>query len=150
MTWSDVDDRWRSRLRELAALIPPGSSVLDIGAGAQGLRTVLGPSCPYTPADIAPRSYDSLVMDMDDPSTWPRGRWDVAVMAGVLEYSRDPAIVLVRLHDIARRVLMTYAHRLHRSAGILSIDDLAVLAEGAGWSVQQAGRWRGQTIWDLS
>ena len=62
--WSDVGNRWPSRIAAVAALIPPGSSVLDIGAGAQGLRNALPPSCAYTPADLQQRTPDTLVLDV--------------------------------------------------------------------------------------
>lgn len=104
----DADDLWRARNGRIAALIPPGASVLDLGAGAQALRELLSRGCRYTPADVAPRN-GALPFDMND-DVYPEGVWDVAVLSGVLEYADDPAAVLGRVRDLAPVLLLSYAH----------------------------------------
>src|SRR6188508_657981 len=79
--WLDIGNRWYERLELVGTLIPRGASVLDLGAGAQGLRELV--SGPYTPADLFLRTHDTLHFSMDE-DIYPKGRWDVVVMSGVL------------------------------------------------------------------
>ena len=137
-TWADVANRWPDRLEVIASHIPPGSSVIDLGAGAQGLRPLLR-DCAYTPADLHQRSNDTLAFDMNG-GVWPEGHWDVAVMAGVLEYAANPRIVLAYVRRHARTAIVTYRHArskgdrradLFRNA--LNPDQFAMAAHKAGW-----------------
>lgn len=158
MTWEDVGDRWPDRLAVLAPLIPAGAAVIDLGAGAQGLRALLDPACTYTPADRVLRSSDCLGLDLDR-DVWPVGRWDVAVMAGALEYAADPARAFVRLRELARSALVTYSHGGGPRARALFANHLApaeltALAVAAGWTAQPVASWRApglrqQTVWSL-
>jgi hypothetical protein len=141
-------DRWPSRLERVADLVPPSSRVIDLGAGAQGLRDYLPPSCHYTPADLP---------DFDmNAGLWPEGRWDIAVMAGVLEYADDPSDALRKVRDLAPMAVLTDAHlgddELYRNR----IDLLAfsTMASRAGWRASLTGSWRTrqikpQAIWEL-
>ncbi len=149
MTWSGVPDRWPERLERVAELIPERARVIDLGAGAQGLRAYLPPSCAYTPADLP--DFD---MNRD---RWPAGKWDVAVMAGVLEYADDPSAVFRRLRHVADDVILTYAHLgddpLYRNR--IDLLEFAPMARRAGWwQVTLTGAWRTrdikpQAIWTL-
>lgn len=135
--WTTVADEWPDRSAKVAALIPPGSSVLDLGSGAQGLRRRLDPSCRYTPADLVARTPDSLAFDMA-AGIWPVGRWDVVVLAGVLEYAPDPDDAFRRLAELAPIAIVTY---LHRRNGSLGRPALKAAARRAGWSIARAGSW---------
>lgn len=134
--WQDVEDRWPGRNRAIARLIPKGVSVLDLGAGAQGLREFL-PGRSYTPADIFPRTKDTLPFDMN-AGTWPAGRWDVAVMSGVLEYADDPRDALAHLRRLSTWALVSYVHSRNPNqplvfANELSEDDFRSLVWDVGW-----------------
>lgn len=148
MTWAGVPDRWPERLERVAELVPPSSRVIDLGAGAEGLRAHLPPSCHYTPADLP---------DFDmNAGRWPGGRWDVAVMAGVLEYANDPSDALRRLRGLAPMAVLTYAHTgddpLYRNR--IDLLAFAPMASRAGWRASLTGSWRTheiqpQAIWEL-
>lgn len=127
--WAEIDNRWPLRLADIGRLIPPGSSVIDLGAGAQALQDHLH-DCTYTAADLHQRTPWTLAFDMNG-DVWPEGRWDVAVMAGVLEYADDPRDVLVRVRHRARTAIITYRHRLNR--GDLSVPAFKRTAHTAGW-----------------
>ena len=160
MTWSDADDRWSDRLAHVARLVRPGARVIDLGAGAQGLRLHLS-RCDYTAADVVRRTPDTLDFDMNT-RLWPKGHWDVAVMAGVLEYARDPFDVLAHVRWLAPEAIVTYRHRRSRgdvASGLflnaLSYDGFDRAAHDAGWRkvliagehrTDQGGKYR---IWKL-
>lgn len=147
--WLGVADRWPTRLAVVATLIPPGSSVIDLGCGAQGLRAHLPAGCTYTGVDLPE-------FDMDR-GRWPEGRWDIAVMAGVLEYAKYPAAVLRHLHDLAPRAIVTYAHDPRKREIVwsnLTREDIVTLAAKAGFTARDAATWkvraiRPQTVWVL-
>jgi hypothetical protein len=103
--WSDIGNRWYERLELVGSLIPRGASVLDLGAGAEGLRSLV--SGPYTPADLFTRSADTLPFDMEADIV-PSGHWDCVVMSGVLEYATQPQRVMERVRPLAPLVLLTY------------------------------------------
>lgn len=95
----------------IAAYVPPGSGVLDLGAGAQTLARHLAGDCTYQPCDIVPGSG---VLECDlDAGRWPAvaRRYDVAICSGVLEYLRDVPGVLSGLAPLATRAIVTYCDR---------------------------------------
>jgi hypothetical protein len=133
MIW---EDRWPSRAQLACRYIRPGSSVIDLGAGAEGLRRFLPRGCDYTPADLP---------DFDmNAGLWPDGRWDVAVMLGVIERSTDPADTLRHVRAIAPRAIVTYAHLGLRGPGWNAISPRAFkrLAREAGWQATPVDTWR--------
>jgi hypothetical protein len=135
--WSHVEDRWHLRATKVAARIPPGSSVIDLGAGAQGLRDLLPPGCTYTPADLHRRTEDTILFDADSDE-WPDGRWDVAVMAGLLEHCADQEHVVGKVCGLADLVLCTYSHDgRFRLSENLSESQLVGMFERRGFSVSK-------------
>lgn len=150
------EPRWDDRTRLVAAFIPAGSSVLDLGSGAQTLRAHLPPGGSYQPCDIVP-GPDVVLCDLDN-GVWPHlaTRFDVAVCAGVLEYMGDVASVLSRLPEVCDRALVTYADRKHgqrlgtRTAqGWVSHLTLAELMRAVDCSSGRGhllAEWRGHVI----
>lgn len=144
MTW---DDRWPGRARLAARYIRPGSSVIDLGAGAEGLKRFLPRDCEYTPVDLP-------TFDMN-AGLWPHGRWDVAVMLGVIERANDPGDAMRHIHMIAPRALITYAHIGLRGPGWNAISPGAFkrFAHHAGWRATFVATWRHehlvQRLWEL-
>jgi hypothetical protein len=143
----EYTDRWAGRNELIARLIPQGSSVLDLGCGARGLELLI-PSCTYT-------GVDQPDFDMNR-GRWPKGRYDVAVMSGVLECARFPAAAFRHLHDLVPLAFVSYSHggrRRERSwVNDLSVEELQELAAKAGWTAEPAGEWvhrhlRPQTVW---
>lgn len=103
---------WRSRTRDLARLIPPGSVVLDVGAGAGALRNHLPPGCTYRPADLVDALPGVAHIDAE-LGHWPtfEAPADVVVAAGVLEYVTEPERVIGRLLEWGDRVLVSHEFR---------------------------------------
>lgn len=148
--WVDVGDRWPGRLALVASLIPPRSSVADLGAGAQGLRALLPRGCTYHPFDLPE-------FDMNE-DLWPTGRYDVAVMAGVLEYADRPGVVFRRLRHLATMSLVTYAHskdRRDNDWNSLTEAKFALLARRVGLRPARVATWAtediaAQAVWRLT
>lgn len=109
--WTDASTTWGarnpSRAEYAAALIPPGSHVLDVGAGSMILREFLPAGCRYTPSDIHDRGDGCIVADLNR-SEFPPGRYDVVTMVGVLEYVFDPRFALRCAARSASQVILTY------------------------------------------
>lgn len=147
--------RWPERTVAVAAFIPDGASVLDLGAGDSVLDDMV-PKKLYTGADKVPGA-GQIALDLDSAaSKWPEVHADVAVLIGVLEYVRRPGPLFKKLRQVAETILLTYDHKDERSprANLLSKDELKSLAEEAGWTAEVVGVWRSplvgrQLIWRL-
>ncbi len=112
--WSDPDNfdaGWSSRSVLMAGLVPPGSRVLEFGAGRRRLEAALDPSCSYVPSDIVDRGPGTLVADLNArplPSL-AAIRPDVALFAGVLEYLvRVPEVVAWLAREGVERCVASY------------------------------------------
>jgi len=99
------------RNRLIAALIPDGSHVLDLGAGTQQLRRLLPPGCKYQPCDL---DGGPDVLDCDfNAGRYPAvtRRYDVLVASGLLEFLRDPEAFLSQLPTLGEILLFSYRAR---------------------------------------
>lgn len=100
---------WDDRNVHIASLVPGGASVLDVGAGAQSLRTHLSPSCRYQACDVVAKTDDTWEIDFNRgiyPSV--SERFDVGVISGVLEYASDPGQVLRWVARHCHAVIASY------------------------------------------
>ena len=125
--WADprnIYASWESRNKELAALVPSNSRVIEFGAGKRTLERYLDPSCSYVPSDIIDRGPGTIVFDLNQrplPDLGPDA-YDVAVFSGVLEYVRDVPAVLDWLTKYVTVCVLTYAPakaRGHSPRGLL-------------------------------
>lgn len=146
--WADPDqiiNGARERALAAAAVIPAGSSVLDLGAGAQELRSALPPGCSYMSADLMARSEACQIVDLNQ-GQFPGGRYDVVALLEVLEYLHDPATVLRHSRQAAPKLVLIYtpfagpdAQRIaRRQKGFvndLSAGELEALLRETGWHV---------------
>jgi hypothetical protein len=100
---------WDRRNRLMAEFIPSGSSVLDIGCGAQSLKRYLKGDCSYQPCDLIQSTPDVLVCDFNK-GEFPevRKRFDYVVCSGVFEYMRQPRQFLERVSGYGRVVLLSF------------------------------------------
>jgi len=125
--WADprnIYASWESRNKELAALVPSNSRVIEFGAGKRTLERYLDPSCSYVPSDIIDRGPGTVVFDLNQrplPDLGPDA-YDVAVFSGVLEYVREVPAVLDWLTKYVTVCVLTYAPakaRGHSPRGLL-------------------------------
>ena len=112
--WADPRNlyaSWESRNKQLAALVPNKSRVIEFGAGKRILERYLDPSCSYTPSDVIDRGSGTIVCDLNQrplPDLGPNV-YDVAVFSGVLEYVRDVPDMLDWLTKHVTVCVLTYA-----------------------------------------
>lgn len=111
--WSDAREllaEWEERTRLLARLIPPGSHILEFGAGTRTLQKYLAPDCTYLPSDLVARNADTFVCDLNsrplpDLSTF---NIDTAVFGGVLEYILNLPELVCWLSKYVQRCIASY------------------------------------------
>jgi len=145
--WAEMQNlatQWDSRAAMAAEWIPAGSRVLDIGAGAMTLGTLLAPGCTYQPADVVARDERCFVVDLNR-GEFPPGTYDVITFLGVLEYVHDAQRTLRLAHAAAPAMVVTYCGQTglevesRRGLGwVNDYDDAAfrALLADAGWSVE--------------
>lgn len=68
---------WDERTIIIATLIPPGSDVLEFGAGRLVLRDHLPKNCTYQPSDIVDRGENTIICDLND--TFPILEKNIAI-----------------------------------------------------------------------
>jgi hypothetical protein len=112
--WADPRNlyaSWESRNKQLAALVPNHSRVIEFGAGKRILERYLDPSCTYTPSDVIDRGPETIVCDLNQRPLPDLGAnaYDVAVFSGVLEYVRDIPSMLDWLTKLVTVCVLTYA-----------------------------------------
>jgi hypothetical protein len=147
--WQDTRNlasAWGGRSMLVASMIAPGAHVLDIGAGAQTLKTLLPTSCRYTPSDVVARTSDTIVVDLNRQE-FPPGLYDVITALGVLEYIYRVGPLLERARAAAPAAIISYpaARGRRRSEWLQSgavnhfdIRELVHLVEASGWRVDRS------------
>lgn len=103
---------WDARNRIIAQQVRPGASVVDLGCGAQTLRTLIPASCRYQPCDLVQGTPDTILCDFN-AGQYPQlpGRFDVTICSGVMEYIREPDTFLRRIAAYGDVLIFTYNAR---------------------------------------
>ena len=104
---------WDLRNKKLVSFIPSGSSVIDIGCGAQTLKQHLPVGCSYQPCDLVKSSPDVILCDFN-ANHYPKvdRQFTHVVCSGVLEYIRDPDRFLNEISSLGGTVILSYNLRL--------------------------------------
>lgn len=148
--WAQLDSlatQWDARAAMAAEWIPEGSRVLDIGAGAMALGSVLKPGCTYQPADVVERRPGCFVADLNR-GEFPPGSYDWITFLGVLEYVHDVDAALERARGAAPRMIVTYCTftpgadvAIRRGMGWvndLTAPQFTAALERCGWRVERS------------
>jgi hypothetical protein len=119
---------WDERNRLIAGFIPAGSSVLDVGCGAQTLKLHLKSGCQYQPCDVVKSSADVIFCDFN-AGVYPdvKNCFDYVVCSGLLEYIRRPREFLPGISRLGRAVILSYNPLLPGDS------KLARLGNDLGW-----------------
>jgi len=133
--WVDAAtyDDWDERTRLIASLVSPGSSVIEFGAGRRLLEQYLDPSCTYVPSDLVSRGPGTIVLDLNRRPLPDLGRrFDVAVLAGVLEYIQRLPSFAAWLASISDTIIASYTPAKSRPRSLRRLREQYARA-GAGW-----------------
>lgn len=158
---SMVQPSWDGRNKRLAELIPNGSQVIDLGAGAQTLKRHLRQDCGYQPCDLVKSSPDCLVCDFNE-GIYPEKKkdYDFVVCSGVLEYMREPGEFVCRILTYGKVIIISYNPWDGKPSGKFSRlaqgwvnhmrqSDLEELFQALGVPFEKADGWQGHLIYQL-
>ncbi len=98
------EERMRFRKAATLAKVPPGATVLDIGARDGGLRRHLPNGMKYQGIDIAPEfaRSDVLIHDISKGIPFPDGSYDFVFCIEILEHVPNPFGTLGEIHRVLR------------------------------------------------
>ncbi len=152
--WANADNSWNSRTALIGAMVPPGSKVLEFGAGAMALRKYLPEGCKYIPSDVIEREPGMLVCDLNAPRLGNLPRADVVVFGGVLEYVEDVPRVIHRLRRLCRTIIASYAVGSGEIVKIrgdgwvnnYSLDQFIAIFQRNGFALAERRDWNGQIV----
>jgi glycosyltransferase involved in cell wall biosynthesis len=141
----------------MAKLIPPGTRVLEFGAGRMVLRDYLPEGCRYTPSDLVDRGIGTIVCDLnarDLPAFPPH---DVAVFSGVLTYVNEVEELIRRISSSFKLIVVAYpvfeqsSSKVARRAHGWVNDHTSVEFEGiflrSGYRCDHVGNWRAEKVY---
>jgi glycosyltransferase involved in cell wall biosynthesis len=158
--WKNPDSlnkSWDARTIMIAKLIPPGTSIIEFGAGRMILKEYIPKTCSYTPSDIVSRGEGTIVIDLNSkPYPILNQHFDIAVFSGVLEYIYDIRELIVYLSSFVDSLIVSYAiadecdslvHR--RKQGWVNdykYKDIVALIEASGFICRNVETWKQQKI----
>ncbi|POZ52099.1 class I SAM-dependent methyltransferase [Methylovulum psychrotolerans] len=100
---------WDARNKKISSFIPSGSSVIDIGCGAQTLKAYLSEGCSYQPCDIFKSTPDVIVCDFNAGQLVSTDRrYSHVICSGVLEYIRDPKRFINNVSSLGDYIIISY------------------------------------------
>lgn len=105
--WGEA--KWNQRMRLAARMIPPGSSVIDIGGGMCHLARMLEGG-EYRSLDIKKWTDKTTVADFNK-GEFPRmkfGQYQYIVALGILEYIKAPLGFLKEIRKYGRTLILSY------------------------------------------
>jgi hypothetical protein len=146
---------WDDRTKLIANLIPPGSRIIEFGAGRLVLKDHLPENCTYTPSDLVDRGRGTIVCDLNSGSLPSLEPYNVAVFSGVLEYVNDVPRLVNCLAAHMNTVVASYAisdtniskRRAEGWVNDYSSDELLSVFKVAGFSPDRMLRWEKQEIY---
>lgn len=93
----------------MAAYVPAGKSILDLGCGKMWLKRYLQGN-PYYPVDYRERGDGTIICDFNKKQ-FPRKHADVAFVSGVMEYVKDAEWFVARIAKNCNQCVISYCLR---------------------------------------
>ncbi len=109
------DRRTRVLSERLAALLPAGARVLDVGCGDGSIDRLIAerrPDVTITGVDLIVRPETHIPVTQFDGQHIPfdDGSFDVVMFVDVLHHTQDPAILLAEARRVARQTVVLKDH----------------------------------------
>ena len=124
--------------------IPPGASMIALGAGARRLGAALQPGGAYLPIDLVRFAEGGEVLDLNQGQL-PERTVDVVAALDLLQYIHDVPALLARCHAAAPNLILRYPLAAteekpedRRAQGWFNAfyeETLSDMLKNAGWSV---------------
>jgi hypothetical protein len=92
----------------VAKAVPPGTRVLELGAGAPSLARLLPAGASLVHGDSVARAPEFLVSALHEGELPPIGDADLIAILGMTEHVVDPATLLANLAGTGRAVALSY------------------------------------------
>jgi Methyltransferase domain len=124
--WSTLehfDPTWAKRIEAMAAHVPVGSTVMDLGCGPMWLKQVR-PDLIYTGVDYTFRGDGCVVADFNQKQ-FPNKSSDIVFVSGCLEYIEDPEWFVAQATRMSNRCVISYC--------VVELNPNLVARRRAGW-----------------
>ena len=132
------------RARLTAEHIPPGSSVMDLGAGARRLGSALPPGGKYLPVDLVRFAKADEILDLNQRH-FPEQAVDVVAAVELLQYIHDVPALLEHCAAAAPNLIVIYplaavgddieARRAQGWFNDFDEDAMIDMLTAAGWKI---------------
>lgn len=138
--------------QHVAAFLPTGASVIDVGTGDGWLaQQVLSrrSDLRWTAVDTLARPYTHLPVQLFDGTHLPFAdkTFDVALLVDVLHHTEDPMVLLREAVRVARRSILIKDHLREGPLAELTLRFMDWVAN-AGWGVQLPYNYWSQSQWE--
>jgi hypothetical protein len=101
------DERWKGRIKAMAAYINNNESVVDLGCGQMWLEEYLPAGCTYIPVDYKSREGFTIIADFNKHQ-YPPIDSDVAFISGCLEYIKDYKWFIEKTTSFSKTIILSY------------------------------------------
>lgn len=148
---------WDDRTAIIGAMIKPGSTIIEFGAGNMALKNYLPRDCNYTPSDICKRSEEMLICDLNHRIKFNLDVYNTAIFSGVLEYVYDVEKVFQQISTSINNIVLSYACTDISNADRLrsgwlsdySKYELEAIFKKYDYELIEYKEWRNQSIFNL-
>jgi len=156
--WFNCNESYDERIKIMAEIIQPNSTVLDIGCGKEALRKYIPNTVKYYGCDLVKRSDDTIVCDFNRGIYPPIKRYDYVFCSGVLEYINDLEHFLNTIKNYGECLIVSYAPKTTdiddriRSGWVnhYTYNELVDLFNQLGYWVITETTWKNQNIFYLT
>jgi hypothetical protein len=131
---------WGYRCEIIAKQIESGVSLIDLGAGYEGIVSYTNLS-RYVPVDAHKCTERTILADFNKGELPDLDQADIILVQGVIEYLYDPFTFLKEVHKYGDKLITTYRQvtgKFHeRRINNFTLGVIEEALEQAGWSIEK-------------